>query len=114
MMHNLFKFDDEKSTYSITFLDTLIYIDKNRQLQTLPSKPTNTHNYLHYRSSDPKHFRPFPYSQTIRLYRIYTENNELKRQNQNDTLKLQFSAHGYPHTLIENQTTKSPPLGKTL
>lgn len=42
------KFDHEKSTWSVTFLDTCIYINKNRKLQmTLHTKITDTHNYLH-------------------------------------------------------------------
>ena len=47
MMHDSIKFDHEKSTDSIAFLDTLISIDNYRQLQTiLQIKPTNTYNYL--------------------------------------------------------------------
>ena len=51
MTHDSIKFDHEKSKQAIAFLDILIYIGENRQLQnTLHTKPTNTHNYLHYRS----------------------------------------------------------------
>ena len=42
MMHDSIKFDQEKSTHSIIFLDTLVYCDKNKQLQiTLNTKPMN-------------------------------------------------------------------------
>ena len=50
------KFDQEKTTHSIVFFDTLIYIDKNGQLlTTLHVKSTNSHNYFHQRSSQTKH-----------------------------------------------------------
>ena len=39
-------------------LDTLVYIEKNRQQQTtLPTEPTNTDNYLSYRSSRQEHLK---------------------------------------------------------
>ena len=54
--HDSIKFEFEKSTKSIAFLDTLVYIDDKRQLQTtLYTKPTDTHNYLHFKSAHPKH-----------------------------------------------------------
>ena len=50
MMHDSIKFDHEKSTHSIENLD------KNIQLQTaLHSKPGNTHNFLHHRTSRTKY-----------------------------------------------------------
>ena len=43
---------------TIAFLGTLVYIDENRQLQTTQhTKPTNKHNYLYYRSSQPKNLK---------------------------------------------------------
>ena len=51
--HDSIKFDYEKSTHSVAFLDTLIYIDEKRQQKTLYTKPTDTHNYLHFKSSHP-------------------------------------------------------------
>ena len=107
MMHDSIKFDHEKSTQAIAFLDILVYIDKNRQLQTtLHTKPTNTHNYLHYMSSHPKHLKnSLPYSLAIRLRRICTDNNALRLQS--DKLRQQFLARGYSHTLIEDQINKA-------
>ena len=56
--HPLIKFNYEVSKKLIPFLDTRIYIDENRQLQTtLYTKPTDTHNYLHYKSAHPKHLK---------------------------------------------------------
>ena len=107
MKHDSIKFDHEKSTQSVAFLDTLIYIDENRQLQTtLYTKPTDTHNYLHFKSSHPKHLKEsLPYSQALRLRRICSDNNELNKHS--DKLKQQFIARGYSQTLVDNQIKKA-------
>ena len=42
MMHDSIKFYNEKSTHSIEFLDSLIYTDTNRQLQTVLYQKKNT------------------------------------------------------------------------
>ena len=56
--HPSIKFDYEVSKTPISFLDTRIYIDENRQLQTtLFTKPTYAHNYLHYKSAHPRHLK---------------------------------------------------------
>ena len=67
--HDPIIFDHKKSTESVAFLDTLIYIDGNRKLQTtLYAKPTDTHNYLNFKSSHPIHLKEsLTYSQALRL-----------------------------------------------
>ena len=107
MKHESIKFDHEKSTKSVAFLDTLIYIDEKRQLQTtLYTKPTDTHNYLHFKSSHPKHLKEsLPYSQALRIRRICSKDNELNKHS--DKLKQQFIARGYTETLVENQVKKA-------
>ena len=105
--HDSIKFDYEKSTQSVAFLDTLIYIDEKRQLRTtLYTKPADTHNYLHFKSSHPRHLKEsLPYSQALRLRRICSENNEFIKHS--DKLKQQFTARGYSQTLVENQIKKA-------
>ena len=77
-MHASFKFDHEKSLKSIAFLDTVVYNDKNWQLQaTLRAKPTNTSIYNTDLTPNISK-KPLPSSQTIRLRRICTDKNELK------------------------------------
>ena len=72
----------------------------------LNTKTTNTYKYFHCRSPHPKNLKDnLPYSLAIRLRRIYTEINELKRQN--DKFKQKFSARRYSHMLIENQIMKA-------
>ena len=58
MMNDSMKFDHKTFTHSIAFLNNRIHINKNVQLQPiLYTKPTNTRNYLQYRSSHPKHLK---------------------------------------------------------
>ena len=107
LRHDSIKFDYIKSTTSIAFLDTLIYIDENRQLQTtLYVKPTDTHNYLHARSTHPTHLKNnLPYSQALRIRRICSETTELNKHN--NKLAAQFSARGYSETLIKKQIDRA-------
>ena len=78
-------------------LDTLVYLDKDRQLQTTQYiKPINTHNYLHRRHSHLKSILSY-----LNEFWTCTDDKEMKKQS--DELKLQFSAGGYWHLFIENQ-----------
>ena len=53
--HKTIKFEHNISHSRISFLDTLIYIDKNNTLQTtLYRKPTEQQSYLHAHSYHPK------------------------------------------------------------
>ena len=107
MKHDSIKLDHEKSKKPVALLDTLIYIDEKKQLQTtLYMKPTDTHNYLHFKSYHPKHLNEsLPYSQALRLRRICSDNNELSKHNHK--LKQQFIARGYSQTLVDNQIKKA-------
>ena len=52
--HQSIKFDFKFSKENIEFLDTLVYIDSNKRLQTtLYKKPTDCQNYLHGKSAHP-------------------------------------------------------------
>ena len=66
------KFEAESSTAEVHFLDVTVSIDADHNLQTdLYTKPTDSHNYLNYRSAHPRHCRDgIPYSQFLRLKRI--------------------------------------------
>ena len=87
-----------------------MYIDEKRHLQTtLYTKPTDTHNYLHSKSSHPRHLKDcLPYSQALRLKRICSQNNELNMHCEN--LKGQFVARGYKPEAIEDQLNKAAAL----
>ena len=101
------KFDYETSQHSISFLDTVIYIDNNRNLQTtLYTKPTDSHNFLHASSAHPRHLiNNLPYSQALRTRRICSNTEELTK---NNTLMLEyFLDRGYPHDLVASQIEKA-------
>ena len=56
--HESITFDSKVSKTQISFLHTVVYIDKNRRIQTtLYKKSTDTSNYVHFRSSHPKHLK---------------------------------------------------------
>ena len=103
------KFSHEKFTHSNHILrHPNIYWQEHNFKKHYKQKPTNIHNYLHYRSSQTKHLKDSPpYSQAVTLRIIYRDENELKRQN--NKLKQQFSPWGYPNMLNKNQTIKAIP-----
>ena len=105
--HPSIKFDYEISKTSIPFLDTRIYIDENRQLQTtLFTKPTDTHNYLHYKSAHPRHLKnSLPYSQALRLRRICTKDDELHSNCKQ--MEEHFLRRGYHKENLQDQIRKA-------
>ena len=66
------KFEAEISMESVNSLDVKVSMDLEGHIVTdLYTKPTDSHNYLDYRSAHPKHCRAgIPYSQFLRLRRI--------------------------------------------
>ena len=79
--HESIKFDYEFSETQVAFFDTVVYIDKNIQIQTtLYRKPTDISNYSHFRSSHTKHAKEnLPHSQTLRLICICSEGTEYNK-----------------------------------
>ena len=81
-VHKTIKFTTEHSRYSINFLDTIVTINEDGTLTTdVFQKITDTHNYLHRTSAHPEHNkRSIPYSQFLRIKRICSDNNQLKKR----------------------------------
>ena len=106
-VHNSIKFDLCSSTHSIAFLDTMVYIDEHRKLQTtLYTKPTDTHSYLHFHSAHPRHLKiNLPFSQALRLRRICSEDSELTK-NMNELI-THFTTRGYEHQTVKELTLKA-------
>ena len=110
-LHPSIKFDYSLSQRSIAFLDTCIYINDDRIIHTtLHSKTTDSHNYLHYTSSHPRHLIDnLAFSQALRIRRICSEDAELVRN-----LKLhkqQFVARGHKPGRIQrhiDRVTSTP------
>ena len=69
------KFETETSRDKVCFLDITVQLGPNGSITTdLYTKPTDSHNYLDYRSAHPKHCRTgIPFSQFLRLRRICSD-----------------------------------------
>ncbi|XP_059588797.1 uncharacterized protein LOC109283246 isoform X1 [Alligator mississippiensis] len=66
----------EYSSTNISFLDTMISIQKGKIQTTVYKKPTDQHTYLHRTSNHPKHTKKAViYSQALRYHHICTEEN---------------------------------------
>ena len=62
-----YEFDKER----ISFLDLKIISSNSKVMTSLYSKPTDCHQYLHYKSSHPEHTkRSIIYSQTLGVKRV--------------------------------------------
>ena len=75
LRHPSIKFDYNISNKEVSFLDTIVYIDKNNKLQTeWYKKPTERQNYLHRASEHPENLKKiFHFSQVLRVRRICSE-----------------------------------------
>ena len=77
------KFAHELSTnWSVNFLGTTVLKDRQGNIHTdVYQKPTDTHPYLHLTSAHPPHLKQsIPYSQALRLRRICSSTNTLKKR----------------------------------
>lgn len=76
------KFTMELNRERLVFLDTEVYLDCRRRLQTtIHYKASDLHQYLHTNSSHPTAMkRSLPYSQGLRIKRIVSDHTELDGQ----------------------------------
>jgi len=98
--HQTIKFTTEISDTKVNFLDTTVYLDQRGGLYTnLYTKPTDTHNYLHYTSAHPAHcMRGGPYSQLLRVKRICTHEADFVENSK--MILSHFYRRGYPEKLL--------------
>ena len=99
-IHPTIKFTFESSSTDIPFLDTRVYIDKDRKLRTtLYKKPTDRQFLLHYQSNHPTHIKEsIIYSQALRYNRIIHDDDLLQNELYNLTRTL--LARKYPLHII--------------
>lgn len=76
------EFTHEIYTNSVNFLDTTVLKDRKGNISTdIYQKPTDTHPYLHWTSAHPPHLKQsIPYSQALRLRRISSSTDTLKKR----------------------------------
>ena len=107
LRHPSIKFDYTISNKEVSFLDTIVYIDKNNKLQTkLYKKPTDRQNYLHRASEHPENLKKnIPFSQVLRVRRICSEKADLDQACKE--LKERFIERGYHADKVEEQIQKN-------
>ena len=102
--HPAIKFDFKFSKTSIKFLDTPVYKNKeqNKLLTTVYCKPTDRRNFLHYTSAHPRSLiKSIPYSQALRLKKIYAETLEISKNLQ--VLKESFINRGFKEKSLDTE-----------
>ena len=97
----MIKFTVEISDEQINFLDTTLHLTTSGAIWTdLYTKPTDSHNYLQFESSHPKHCRSnLPYSQFLGLCRTCSRQSDFDVHS--TILKVHFSQRGYPLPILE-------------
>lgn len=99
-IHPDLQFTLEFDSQKLPFLDTLVYVDGEGNLQTTVFyKPSNTHQYLHFHSSHhPNLKRSLPFSQGIRIKRIVSDPMNLE-ESLEEMFKF-FRLRGYTHKIL--------------
>ena len=99
------KFSYESSRKGISFLDLKVSLTKGKLSTDLHIKATDRHQYLRYSSGHPEHTkRSIVYSQSLRVSRICSRENDFNRHKSN--MKIWFQKRGYPENIIENEMKK--------
>ena len=105
--HPSIKCEMKYSKDKTEFLDTLIYDNKNKNIQTtLCKKPIDRQNYIHSKSAHPFSLKKsIAYSQALRLKRICSTIVEYEKHTKN--LKKQLIRKGYPETTVNQEIQKA-------
>ena len=99
--HPALQFTHTISQTQIPFLDITLSVSGSRISTSVHYKSTDTHNYLHYTSSHPKHCKNgIPYSQFLRLRRLCSEEDDFLQRCQE--MSTFFESRGYPSDLLQN------------
>ena len=112
--HQSIKFNFKFSKENIEFLDTLVYIDSSKRLQTtLYKKPTDCQNYLHAKSAHPFSLkRSIQYSQALRIKRICSTFEEYRKHSQG--LMKRFVEKGYNELTVRKKIERVDHLDRSL
>ena len=106
--HPTIKFEIEYSYERVHFLDTNIYINNLKQLESdLFIKPTDKALLLHNESFHPNNCKiSIIYSQALRYVRLITNRNRLSERLQ-DLLRVNLITRGYTNNIIDNAFNKA-------
>ena len=105
--HPSIKFTAEISDSEVNFLDTTVHLDPDGSIWSdLYSKPTDSHKYLRFESSHPRHcMQGLPYSQFLRVRRICSREEDFVRHCEN--LRTHFIRRGYPTRLLDSAIARA-------
>ena len=103
--HPALKFTWDISDKSVTFLDIAVSITDDRLSTSVYYKPTDSHSYLLYSSSHPKHtLNAIPFSQFLRLRRLCSD--DLDFSSKCSEMRSFFLNRNYPAHVIDNAIRK--------
>lgn len=109
--HPTIKFTANSSVKQVPFLDVLVTMDDGILQTDLYSKPTDTFNYLHWKSCHPYHTKKsIPYSLAFRLVRICSTSDSLTRRL--DELRKHLRSRGFPRSQIDAAFQKATSLSR--
>ena len=96
------KFEAETSKSFVSFLDVKVIIGPEGHIKTtLYTKPTDSHNYIHYQSCHPRACKNgIPFGQFLRLRRICSDEADFIAESR--TMAYHFHKAGYPDKLIQD------------
>ena len=107
--HQSIKFDFKFSKESVEFLDTLVYIDSKKRLQTtLYKKPTDCQTYLHAR---PAH--PFSLKKVFHIVTCICSTFDEYRKHSQDLIKS-FVEKGYNESTVRKKIERVDHLDRSL
>jgi peptide-methionine (R)-S-oxide reductase len=105
-LHPTIKFTMDANNNGIPFLDTFIQNDGTTIKMRPYTKPTDTKQYIHPTSCHPTHvFKALPYSQALRLKKITSDKDTLKKEL--DNLTGYFTNRGYNPSLVSKGINKA-------
>ena len=105
--HPSVKFTSEWSKKCINYLDVSVSKEEDGTLLTdLYTKPTDTHQYLHWTSCHPYYCKKsIPYSQTLRLGRICSDRGKFDKRCKD--LENWLCERGYNRAMVKDQITSA-------
>ena len=105
-LHHNIKFTIETNDQRMNFLDITMMVQKKKVITDMYYKPTDTHNYVPFNSTHPKHIlKNIPYNLARRLCTIVDSKKTLNMRMKE--LQETLAHLGYPQNLIENGFKKA-------
>ena len=99
------KFTYQTSWNSVDFLDLHVSLKDGAIFTDLHIKPTDDHQFLHYKSSRPSHIKnSIPFSQALGTSRLCSSQSDYNSQISN--LKDWFLARDFPQKVVKKQMDK--------